>query len=299
MFSDEFVRLARCVLDERDAVGAAGAPGVLLRPDGAGPPSGLRALRRAGAVHDVRRGRGPSATGLRCPAASSERPLVCAACGRLRMKTLRAGVSRLGRKWPPSRRRGGRGVRSGEARRPCPRFPTPGPHRHRGGAAPGPSCRRRGVPRYRSPSARTALQRHRRNPGPVGPCLPHGRTAARPGIGACPRPDPGARSPGCWRWRGGSRRMSSRRGVDARGAPRLPPFSALASVSGPLANGYVAALRSGRGRGRRGRRVTFSELPEPVSRPGSGPRRRSATSLTSVPRPPGARLRVEVDPSAI
>src|ERR1019366_7413035 len=33
--------------------------------------------------------------GLRCPRCESGRPLVCAACGRLRMKTLRAGVSRL------------------------------------------------------------------------------------------------------------------------------------------------------------------------------------------------------------
>ena len=54
-------------------------------------------LWRAGPLRPLRRSRG-AARGeevLRCPRCDETRPVVCAACGRLRMKTLRAGVSRL------------------------------------------------------------------------------------------------------------------------------------------------------------------------------------------------------------
>ena len=60
MFSEEFVRLARSVLDDEAATPARPA-GVRLQPDGRRPPAGLPALRRAGPLCPLRRGRGTAA----------------------------------------------------------------------------------------------------------------------------------------------------------------------------------------------------------------------------------------------
>ena len=76
---------------------------------------------------------------LRCPRCGDTRPVVCAACGRLRMKTLRAGRE------PPARGaggaargRGGGGGRARVAGSAEPALPDePGAGGHRGGAAPG------------------------------------------------------------------------------------------------------------------------------------------------------------------
>jgi primosomal protein N' (replication factor Y) len=79
-----------------------------------------------------------------------------------------------------------------------------------------------------------------------------------------------------------------------RRSARLPPFSALAAVSGALANGYVEALRPAAASG-----VTFSELAADrflVQAPGHG---ELCDLLARVPRPPGRGLRVEVDPAAL
>ena len=97
MFSEEFVRLARAVLDDPAAVGTRG-PLVCVynRTGGArllacGHCGELARCTRCGAA--AGRPRGEEV--LRCPRCDETRPVVCAACGRLRMKTLRAGVSRL------------------------------------------------------------------------------------------------------------------------------------------------------------------------------------------------------------
>jgi hypothetical protein len=75
----------------------------------------------------------------------------------------------------------------------------------------------------------------------------------------------------------------------------LPPFSALATASGPLAEGYVDALRPvGTEMG-----VGFSELPDGgylVQAPGH---EELCDLLAAVPRPGGRGLRIEVDPTAI
>ncbi len=80
-----------------------------------------------------------------------------------------------------------------------------------------------------------------------------------------------------------------------RRSARLPPFSALASLSGPLAAGYADALReAGAGTG-----VTLSELPDAaylVQAPDHGA---LCDLLAAVPRPGGRGLRVAVDPAAI
>ena len=97
MFSEEFVRLARAVLDDPVAVGTRG-PLVCIynRTGGArllacSHCGELARCARCGAA--AARPRGEEV--LRCPRCGETRPVVCAACGRLRMKTLRAGVSRL------------------------------------------------------------------------------------------------------------------------------------------------------------------------------------------------------------
>jgi primosomal protein N' (replication factor Y) len=80
-----------------------------------------------------------------------------------------------------------------------------------------------------------------------------------------------------------------------RRSARLPPFSALASLTGPLAAGYADTLReAGAGTG-----VTLSELPDSgylVQAPDHGA---LCDLLAAVPRPGGRGLRVAVDPAAI
>ena len=103
LFSEEFVRLARLVLAGADA--GAGADASRVR----GPlvcvynrTGGARVLachhcaelarcERCGAA--VARPRGEEL--FRCPRCGEERPVVCAHCGRLKFKNLRVGVSRL------------------------------------------------------------------------------------------------------------------------------------------------------------------------------------------------------------
>ncbi len=99
LFSQEFVRLARAVLD---------AP----HPDQTQTPAPLVCVynRKGGArllacshcgelARCLRCGAAMAAAAdkatLHCPRCDEVRPLVCASCGRLKMKTLRAGVSRV------------------------------------------------------------------------------------------------------------------------------------------------------------------------------------------------------------
>ena len=80
-----------------------------------------------------------------------------------------------------------------------------------------------------------------------------------------------------------------------RRSARLPPFSALASLSGPLAAGYADALReAGVGTG-----VTLSELPDGGYLAQAPDHGALCDLLAAVPRPGGRGLRVAVDPAAI
>ena len=97
LFSEEFVVLARSVLDETQRT-ARHAPLVcVFNRTGRAL---LLACRRCGELAQctncgaaVRQGE----AGFECPRCAERRPVVCAACGHLRMKTLRTGVSRLPR----------------------------------------------------------------------------------------------------------------------------------------------------------------------------------------------------------
>ena len=96
MFSEEFVRLARSVLDDAAATERGPFVCVYNRTGGAR----LLACRHCGELARCARCGAAAAQPrgeelLRCPRCDATRPVVCAACGRLRMKTLRAGVSRL------------------------------------------------------------------------------------------------------------------------------------------------------------------------------------------------------------
>ena len=96
MFSEEFVRLARSVLDDAAARQRGPLVCVYNRTGGAR----LLACRHCGELARCARCGAAAAQPrgeevLRCPRCDETRPLVCAACGRLRMKTVRAGVSRL------------------------------------------------------------------------------------------------------------------------------------------------------------------------------------------------------------
>ena len=96
MFSEEFVRLARAVLDDPAAASRGPLVCVYNRTGGAR----LLACRHCGELARCTRcgaaaSRPRDEEVLRCPRCGDTRPVVCAACGRLRMKTLRAGVSRL------------------------------------------------------------------------------------------------------------------------------------------------------------------------------------------------------------
>lgn len=95
LLSEEFVRLARAALE---ATSQADGPVVCVynRTGGARllacrACGELARCARCGAA--AARPRGEEV--LRCPRCDDTRPVVCAACGRLRMKTLRVGVSRL------------------------------------------------------------------------------------------------------------------------------------------------------------------------------------------------------------
>jgi primosomal protein N' (replication factor Y) (superfamily II helicase) len=96
MFSDEFVRLARSVLVDDATVERGPLVCVYNRTGGARVLAcrhcgELARCARCGAAAAQPRGEQV----LECPRCGDSRPVVCASCGRLRMKTLRAGVSRL------------------------------------------------------------------------------------------------------------------------------------------------------------------------------------------------------------
>ncbi len=97
LFSEELVRLAHAVLDRPGVVEERGPFVCVYNRTG-----GARLLACAHCGELVRCARCGAAAAkereaevLACPRCAETRPVVCAHCGRLRMKTLRAGVSRL------------------------------------------------------------------------------------------------------------------------------------------------------------------------------------------------------------
>ena len=96
LFSEEFVRLARSVA--RRPGGTRAVPWSASTTAPVAPACWPAATVGSWPAAHAAARRWPSRRGeevLRCPRCDETRPVVCAACGRLRMKTLRAGVSRL------------------------------------------------------------------------------------------------------------------------------------------------------------------------------------------------------------
>jgi primosomal protein N' (replication factor Y) len=313
MFSEEFVRLARAVLDDPDGVARRGplvcfydrtGRARLLACAHCGELAQCTTCGAAVAQHG---------TGLRCPRCGSERPLVCAACGKLRLKTLRAGVSRLREELAALL-----GTEVGEVSGPSV-FRSADRAEPAGGAGERPSggdgipatpvlvgteavlhrVRRAAAvvfldidlhllaPRFSATDETLALLvRASRMVGArhVGPAsarlLVQTRVPDHPVLVAAAR---------------GDLSEVAEAEESMRRSARLPPFSALASLSGPLAPGYAGALRvAGAGTG-----VTLSELPDGgylVQAPDHGA---LCDLLAAVPRPGGRGLRVAVDPAAI
>jgi primosomal protein N' (replication factor Y) len=294
LFSEEFVRLARSVLDDPGLMAQRGPLVCVFNRTGRAL---LLACRHCGELAQcthcgaaVR----PFEERLRCPRCHEERPLVCAACGRLRMKTLRTGVNRL-REEIAALLQAEVGEVSGSTESSV-LPPTPvliGTeavlHRVRRAAAVAFLDIDMHLLAARFSASDETLALLIRSSRLVG-ARPTGRGPGRvlvqtrapdhPVLAAVVRGDPAAAL-------AGEREM--------RLAAGLPPFSALAAVSGPRAQAYAADLEAaGVEPG-----LTVSELPDGrrlVRAPSSGA---LSDALAHVPRPSGRGLRVEVDPTDI
>ena len=328
LFSEEFVRLARSVLDDERARERGPLVCVYNRTGGAR----LLACRdcgelarcvRCGAAAELVRAQEV----LRCPRCDDTRPVVCAACGRLRMKTLRMGVTRVREELAallgvsvdevsgtaaPSSRGAGRGSAAADE-------PEPGAPGTRAPVLVGTEAvlhrvRRAGAvafldvdlhllaPRLSASEETLALfVRAARLVGARGAGPPWARVLAQtrvpghPVLGALALGEPEAVLAG---------ETAMRREAG------LPPFSALALVSGTLATTYADALAA-----------ALPEREDPTAGDPLSTERRDVASvaplgdgrylvhaprhqilcdlLSRVPRPGGRGLRVEVDPSSV
>ena len=220
---------------------------------------------------------------LECRRCGTQRPPVCQACGRSAFANLRPGVTRLREELQAAANRPvGTDHGIDVDRRECPPGTDPGGHsrRDRGGAAPGAVGRRGGVPRVRLRDVGAALPLGRARDG-----VDRARRADRaggddPDVHAGPRGDPsGARA--------GNPSIVSDVDRRRRELLSLPPFGALARVSGDGTDEFASALATaGLEVGRTGesalvRGPDWMEL---------------GATLNGTERPPGSRLRIEVDP---
>ena len=289
------VRTAGSIRARRSRVdGAARTSGVRVQPDRSIAVAGLSTLwelaqctNRSAAVRQA-------GELLHCPRCHQERPVVCAACGHLRMKTLRTGVSRLREEVAALLQTDVDEVSGAtDAAEP------PGAPVLMGTEAVLHRVRRAAAvafldidlhllaPRFSATDETLTLLIHAsRLVGPrhVGPpsarLLLQTRVPDHPVLAAVARGNP-------------SVVMAEEESI--RRSSGLPPFSALAALSGPLAGDYATAVEAAGV----GRDVTVSDLPD------GGRLIRAPDStvlsdlLAEVPRPAGRGLRIEVDPTAI
>jgi primosomal protein N' (replication factor Y) len=297
LFSDEFVSLARSVLDDPDLMEQRGPLVCVFNRTGR---ARLLACTHCGelarcdacgaAVRQVDQG-------LRCPRCHQERPLVCAACGRLRMKTLRAGVSRLAEEVAALLGTEVAEV-SGSAKAATARESMATPvlmgteavlHRvQRAAAVAFLNIDLHLLASRFSATEETValLVRSSRLVGPRHAGLPSARILVQtrvpdhPVLRAIVRGDPAA--------------LEADEEALRRSAG-LPPFSALAALSGRLAAGYADDVR----RATLGGAITVSELPDGRHLVRADDHAQLCDLLADVPRPAGRGLRVEVDPTDI
>jgi primosomal protein N' (replication factor Y) len=296
MFSEEFVRLARSVLDDHEGLAQRG-PLICVynRKGGARLLACSRCSELARCTHCSAAVAQHEGT-LRCPRCTEERPLVCASCGGLRMKTLRAGVSRLSEEVAALL-----GTEVGEVAGPGgedPDHPLPNAPVLVGTEAVLHRSRRASAvafldidlhllaPRFSAnDEALALLVRASRLVGPrAGPpsarVLVQTRVPEHPVLEALSKGEP----------------ASVLAGEEAvRRSSGLPPFSALAAITGKLAPDFVQALKMEAS----GTEVSASEMGEGTYLVRAPDHDVLCSLLAGIHRPPGRGLRVEVDPSSI
>jgi len=300
MFSEEFVRLARAVLDDPAASERGPLVCVYNRTGGArllacSHCGELARCTRCGAAASRPR----DEEVLRCPRCGDSRPVVCAACGRLRMKTLRAGVSRLREELAALL-----GVEVGEVAGPRaggtePAFPAAPVlvgteavlHRVRHAAAVAFLDIDLHLLAARLSATEDTLAlfvRAARLVGARGAGPPWARVQAQTRV-----PDHPVLAAV---WRGEPAPVLAEEAA-VRRLSALPPFAALALVSGVLAPDFAQALAQEAGAG--GGAVTVSTLDEGRFLVRAATHAPLCDLLARVPRPAGRGLRVEVDPASL
>ncbi len=300
MFSEQFVRLARAVLDDDDAR----ARGPLVCVYNRTGATRILACRHCGELARCARCGAAAARPrdeevLRCPRCGDTRPVVCAACGRLRMKALRSGVTRLRDELEALL-----GSEVGEVAGPRGSGPEPDVpatpvlvgteavlHRVRRAAA----VAFLDVDLHLLASRLSATEeslalfvRASRLVGPGGTGSPWARVQVQTRVPDHPVLVALAR---------GQPAPVLEEEVAIRRASALPPFNALALVAGALAPAYADVLReaaSGTGGA-----VTLSPLDGDRFLLRAEAHEPLCDLLAATPRPPGRGLRVEVDPASV
>ena len=301
LFSEDFVRLARSVLDDPSGIARGPLVCVYNRTGGAR----LLACAHCGALAQCARCgaavlRPKNEEVLRCPRCTETRPVVCPHCGRLRMKALRVGVSRLREELAALL-----GVDVGEVAGPPGQTPDTATtatdqrvlvgteavlHRIRRAAAVAflDIDLHLLAPRLSATEDTLALLvRAGRLVGPRGSGPASARVQAQTRV-----PD----HPVLVAAAAGEPTRVLEAEADIRRASALPPFSALAVVSGTLAATYADAVAAAAGINPR---VTVIPLDETTTRflVQAPDHRELCDLLAATPRPAGRGLRVEVDPT--
>jgi primosomal protein N' (replication factor Y) (superfamily II helicase) len=297
LFSEEFVRLARAALQDPGLIAERGPLVCVFNRTGG---ARLLACAHCGEVAQCTRCTAAMRKveeRLVCPRCQDERPVVCAACGRLRMKTLRAGVSRL--REEVAALLGTEVVEVSGSVKPDEEQQVPGARVLMGTEAVLHRVRRAAAvafldidlhllaPRFSAPDETLALLVRssrlvgtRHSGAEADRVLVQTRVPDHPLLRAVAQGNPSA--------------MYGQE-EEMRRSAGLPPFSALAALSGPLSGDYAVQLRqAGADVG-----VTVSELPDGRHLVRGPDHTRLCDVLAAVPRPAGRGLRIEVDPTAI
>ncbi|HUE08435.1 MAG TPA: hypothetical protein VMP41_13485 [Acidimicrobiales bacterium] len=311
LFSEEFVRLARSVLDDPSAAERGPLVCVYNRTGGAR----LLACAHCGELAQCARcgaavGRPKGEEVLRCPRCGETRPVVCPHCGRLRMKALRVGVSRLREELAALL-----GVDVGEVAGPRPAEPRAADTADLGESADTTATNQRVLigteavlHRVRRAAAVSFLDidlhllaprlsatedtlsllvRAGRLVGPRGNGPASARVQAQTRV-----PD----HPVLAAATAGEPMRVLEAEADIRRASALPPFSSLALVSGTLAGAYIESLAAAT---TANPRVSVTPLDEARFLVQAPDHRELCDVLAGTPRPAGRGLRVEVDPTTL
>jgi primosomal protein N' (replication factor Y) len=311
LFSEEFVRLARSVLDDPSAVERGPLVCVYNRTGGAR----LLACAHCGELAQCGRCgaavvRPKDEEVLHCPRCGEVRPVVCPHCGRLRMKALRVGVSRLREELAALL---GVGVGEVAGPRPAERRRHPGHDFERsadttlatervlvGTEAVLHRVRRAAAVCFLDIDLHLLAPRLSANEDTLSLLVRAGRLVGPRGAGpAWARVQVQTRVPEhpvLHAASAGAPGAVLEAEADVRRASGLPPFSALALLSGTLAGTYAQSVAVVATADPRASVTPLDETRFLVQAPDH---RALCDVLAATPRPAGRGLRVEVDPTTI